>query len=38
MNRNAFDSRNFSRKLYTSKEKHEGRKMKDKDKKQKERH
>ena len=38
MNRNTFDSRNFSRKLYASKEKHEGHKMKDKDRKQKERH
>ena len=38
MNRNTFDSRNFSRKLYASKEQHEGHKMKDKDRKQKERH
>ena len=38
MNRNTSDSRNFSRKLYASKNKLEGHKMNDKDRKQKERY
>ena len=38
MNRNICDSRSFRRKLFTSKEKHEEHKMKDEDRKQKERH
>ena len=37
MNRKIFDSRNFRRKLHTSKVKHEEHKMKDKDRKKKER-